>query len=97
MYQLTYMYLQLMTGEDVYANQTIKTGPNLVTNTTFSAVLQNEQNTLLSINDKSGTIGALIADTRGDTYSAALMAGMTSLAQKLNWTIYNQQEVTKPA
>ncbi|KAI8644223.1 hypothetical protein BD408DRAFT_401184 [Parasitella parasitica] len=82
----------LLTGQDVYRNQTIKTGPNLVTNATLSYFMQNEANSLMSINDKSGSIGALVPHTRGDTYNAAMMAGVTNLAQKLNWTVYNPKE-----
>ncbi|KAL9558812.1 hypothetical protein MBANPS3_000712 [Mucor bainieri] len=87
-----YMYIRLLTGEDVFKNQTIKTGPNLVTNATLSYFLQNEANSLISINDKSGSIGALVPRTRGDTYNAAMMAGVSNLAQKLNWTVYNPKE-----
>lgn len=57
--------------------------------------MQNEANSLISINDKSGSIGALVPNTRGDTYNAAMMAGVNNLAQKLNWTVYNPKEVVK--
>ncbi|KAG2235247.1 hypothetical protein INT48_004714 [Thamnidium elegans] len=84
-----YMYLRLTTGHDIYFNRTIKTGPNLITNATLSMVLQNEQNSLMNINDKFGSIGAIVPNTRGDTYNAAMMAGVVNLAHKLNWTVIN--------
>ncbi|EPB87482.1 RGC/RGC protein kinase [Mucor circinelloides 1006PhL] len=87
-----YMYIRLLTGQDVFRNQTIKTGPNLVTNAILSYFMQNEENSLISINDKSGSIGALVPHTRGDTYNAAMMAGVSNLAQKLNWTVYIPKE-----
>lgn len=82
-----------MTGHDVYQNKTIKTGPNLVTNSTLEFILQSEQNSLLNINEKAGSVGAVVANTRGDTYNAAMLAGVASLAHKLNWTIINSMEV----
>jgi hypothetical protein len=83
----------LVTGYDVYYNKTIKTGPNLITNSTLSMVLQTEQNSLININDKSGSVGALVPNTQGDTYNAAMMAGVVNLAHKLNWTVSNTMEV----
>lgn len=82
-----------MTGHDVYQNKTIKTGPNLVTNSTLEIILQSEQNSLININEKAGSVGAVVPNTRGDTYNAAVLAGVASLAHKLNWTIVNSMEV----
>jgi hypothetical protein len=82
-----------MTGQDVYQNKSIKTGPNLITNRTLPFILQNEQNSLMSLNDKLGSVAALVPNTRGDTYNAAMMAGFSNLAHKLNWTVYNPLEV----
>lgn len=83
----------MLTGHEVYYNKTIKTGPNLITNTTLPKVLQNEKNSLININDKLGSVGALVPNTYGDTYNAAMMAGVVSLAHKLNWTVSNTLEV----
>ena len=83
-----------MTGHDVFHNETIKTGPNLITNKTLGAILENEQTTLLPLNDRTAFVGAVIPNTRGDTYNAALMAGAQDLARKLNWTIFNEIEVS---
>ncbi|KAI8146513.1 hypothetical protein BJV82DRAFT_710612 [Fennellomyces sp. T-0311] len=87
-----YMYLRLLTGHDVFHNETIKTGPNLVTNKTLAAAMENEQTTLLPLNDRTAFVGAVVPNTRGDTYNAALMAGAQDLARKLNWTIFNEIE-----
>ncbi|KAI7854345.1 hypothetical protein BDC45DRAFT_509239 [Circinella umbellata] len=87
-----YMYLRILTGHDVFHNETIKTGPNLVTNKTLAEVMENEQTTLLPLNDKNSAVGAIVPNTRGDTYNAALMAGAQDLARKINWTISNEIE-----
>lgn len=82
-----------MTGHDVYQNKTIKTGPNIVTNATIDVVLESEQNSLLNIDQKDGSVGALVPNARGDTYNAAMLSGVAALSQKLNWTIANTMEV----
>jgi hypothetical protein len=82
-----------LTGHDVYQNKTIKTGPNLVTNATLDVILKSEQNSLLNVNEKAGSVGALVPNARGDTYNAALLAGVAALSQRLNWTIINTMEV----
>ncbi|KAI9245683.1 hypothetical protein BDA99DRAFT_543582 [Phascolomyces articulosus] len=87
-----YMYLRILTGHDVFFNETIKTGPNLVTNETLADTMENEQTTLLPLNDKNAVVGAIMPNTRGDTYNAALMAGAQDLARKINWTISNEIE-----
>ena len=77
----------------MFYNETIKTGPNLVTNKTLADIMENEQTTLLPLNDKNSAVGAIVPNTRGDTYNAALMAGAQDLARKINWTISNEIEV----
>ena len=55
--------------------------------------MENEQTTLLPLNDKNSAVGAIVPNTRGDTYNGALMAGAQDLARKINWTISNEIEV----
>lgn len=61
--------------------------------------MNNEQTTLLPLNDRTAFVGAIVPNTRGDTYNSVLMAGTQDLARKLNWTIFNEIEVSeyKPA
>ncbi|KAG0191348.1 hypothetical protein DFQ28_000361 [Apophysomyces sp. BC1034] len=87
-----YMYLRLLTGYHVFANQTIKTGPILVTNETLSTTIQNEKSKLVPLRSTSTYVGTVVSNTQGDTYSAALMAGAHDFAHKLNWTILNRAE-----
>ncbi|KAI8997001.1 hypothetical protein BDB01DRAFT_13819 [Pilobolus umbonatus] len=87
-----YMYLRILTGQDVYHNQTVKTGPNLVTNITLYSFLQRETNSLINIDKKFSLIGTIMPNIHGDTYNSALMAGITNLAKKLNWTVSNLKE-----
>ncbi|ORZ20482.1 hypothetical protein BCR42DRAFT_434868 [Absidia repens] len=80
-----YLYLKILTGKDVYVNKTISTGPTLVTNTTLTQILENEQTTMIPLNDQTGYVGA----ATGDTYNSAVMRGAFDLAHKLNWTLLN--------
>jgi hypothetical protein len=82
-----------LTGQDVYTNQTIETGPKVVTKDSLSSFLQSEQNSLTSVINMNGSVGALVTDMKGDTYNSAMMAGVYSLAQKLDWKVYNRNQV----
>ncbi|KAI9470490.1 MAG: periplasmic binding protein domain-containing protein [Benjaminiella poitrasii] len=87
------MYLRILTGFDVFHNQTIETGPILVTNETLATVLENEQSTLIPLKIKDANIGVILPNAQGDTYSSAFMAGIKDLARKLNWNVWNAIEV----
>ncbi|KAI8379101.1 uncharacterized protein BYT42DRAFT_313184 [Radiomyces spectabilis] len=83
------MYLRIISGHDVFANETISTGPNLVTAATLDTMMQMERTTLVPLNIRDASIGAVIPNTFGDSYGASIMAGVNDLAQKLKWTVYN--------
>lgn len=85
-------YWQYTTGNDPFINQTIPTGPNLVTNSTLNEALEAERATLLPLQEISASVGAIIPNVNGDTYEASLLAGMYDLAQKLNWSIVKADE-----
>lgn len=87
------MYLRVTTGHNVYNNQTINTGPLLVTNETLSFVRENEQSTLIPLSAKEARIGAILPNAQGDTYNGAIMTGIRDLATKLNWEVLNVVEV----
>ncbi|ORY98558.1 hypothetical protein BCR43DRAFT_543258 [Syncephalastrum racemosum] len=87
-----YMYLRILTGYDVFSNETIKTGPNLVTNDTLHDILDSEQTTLLPLNDRTSVMGAILPNTRGKSYNSIVMAGVEDLARRLNWTAFNEIE-----
>ncbi|CEP15224.1 hypothetical protein [Parasitella parasitica] len=86
------MYLRITTGYNVYDNQTINTGPILVTNETFSIVLDNEQSTLIPLSAKEARIGVILPNAQGDTYNGAIMTGIKDLATKLSWKVLNVVE-----
>ncbi|KAI8092857.1 uncharacterized protein BX664DRAFT_96027 [Halteromyces radiatus] len=84
-----YLYLKILTGKDVYYNKTISTGPTLVTNSTLAGILENEQTTMIPLNDQTGYVGVSVPNIAGDTYNSAVMRGAYDLAHKLNWTLLN--------
>lgn len=88
------MNSQILTGYDVFSNATIKTGPNLVTNDTLHDIMDSEQTTLLPLNDRTSFMGAILPNTRGKSYNSIVMAGIEDLARRLNWTAFNEIEVS---
>ncbi|KAF7727728.1 hypothetical protein EC973_007187 [Apophysomyces ossiformis] len=87
-----FLLSQLLTGYDVFVNQTIKTGPILITNETLATNIQNEKSKLVPLRSTSTYISAAMSNTQGDTYNTAMMAGAQDFAHKLNWTILNRAE-----
>ncbi|CAO3621699.1 unnamed protein product [Cunninghamella blakesleeana] len=89
-----YMYLNIITGKEVYSNNTIYTGPNLVTNDTLMEVLENEQTTMIPLSDRTDHIGVIVPNIAGDTYNSAMMHGVFDLARHLNWTVLNSEQAS---
>ncbi|KAI8968049.1 hypothetical protein BDF20DRAFT_205332 [Mycotypha africana] len=86
------MYLRIITGFDVFKNQTIDTGPIWVTNDTWPLVKQNEQTTLIPLKEKDAKVGAIVPNSEGDSYNGAILAGFRELATRLNWHVWNVVE-----
>lgn len=82
-----YLYLEMVTGQKPYGNQTIPTGPILVTNDTVKAALAYVEERPFSAKTTQSHLGAFIPNAKGDTYGRNMLAGMDHLAQKLGWTI----------
>ncbi|KAI9499446.1 hypothetical protein BDB00DRAFT_866325 [Zychaea mexicana] len=87
-----YMYIQITTGYGPFINKTVSTGPNLVNKQNYPEYVHGDELSIIPSHDLGANIGAVIANTQGDTYQAGVMAGIYDLAGKLNWTVTPSQE-----
>ncbi|KAI8335894.1 hypothetical protein BC941DRAFT_429688 [Chlamydoabsidia padenii] len=84
---LFYIYLEAITGHSIFGNQTISTGPYLVTSETVKRFIGYIEKRPLTVKSDISTVGALIPNAEGDTYGRNVLAGMNQLSNKLGWTI----------
>ncbi|CAO3575968.1 unnamed protein product [Absidia cylindrospora] len=90
-YQVTlpifYLYLEVVTGHSPFGNQTVPTGPLLVTNDTIQEFLSYMELRPFTSKSQQAAITAFIPNAEGDTYGRNVLAGMTQLSQNLGWNV----------
>ncbi|ORX49468.1 hypothetical protein DM01DRAFT_357356 [Hesseltinella vesiculosa] len=87
---VVYLYLQYLTSFDVYGNQTIPTGPIVITNSNLNTTEsgRDRQGFLLHPNRRNNTVGVIIPNSLGDSYGRNILSGIQQLANKISWNIF---------